>query len=210
MVQLYFDAAIRNGDTVVLQTFSERTKWLSCSRQWCHNSNCPYRYWYSNNLWRCCWKEVFQIYRERGSTHNGYIHVGDNVGLHVPASPGHWLACIGQGLGGGCFKSECPDYPSATHGFNSSALWSMCDREVFQIYAYNRRVGDYVHSGDKIMLYHPLGRMWLALGGPGNLNAGRLRCPGHVLPPPRYKFDCVWETFTITWKTCINIWPQRI
>ena len=127
---------------------------------------------------------------------------------HFPALHGHWLACVGPAAGGGgCHKSECPGYPSITHGFTVSDLWTSdyCNREVFQIYACGRSVGSCIYAQDRILLYHVhRGQsLWLALGGPEDMNAGRLPCPG---TPPHYRCRnrdgvllCVWESFTI-WK----------
>jgi hypothetical protein len=201
-------SALRSGDTVALQTYAQGNKWLSCAKNWCHNSACP-NHCQNNNFWNNCTSSVFQIYRKGGS---GYIRPGDKVAFHYPALSGHWLACVGPAAGGGsCYKSECPDFPSVTAGFSLADLWESdyCDREVFEIAACGRRSRrSCIYGQDRIFLKHVhRGQsLWLALGGPGDMNAGRLPCPrpfmnniqGMCNPPP-YGPSCVWESFKI-WK----------
>jgi hypothetical protein len=190
---------IYSGNTVALQTYAQGRKWLSCNRQWCHNSACPTQ---SNNFWNSCTSSVFQIYRKGGT---GCIRTGDHVGFHYPALSGHWLACVGPAAGAGsCYKSECPDFPSVAAGFSLADLWKSdyCDREVFEIAACGRSRGYCIRGQDRIFLKHVHRghSLWLALGGPGDMNAGRLPCPRSYTMYNLCRYNlCVWESFQI-WK----------
>ena len=130
---------------------------------------------------------MFQIYKPISS---GRICSGDIVGLHYTLQHGKWLGCLGRQ----CAKKSCPGYPSSRYGFATRDSWYHCYGEVFRIYAYRKKEGDTINSGDDIMLYFINSRKWV--NGEGEIE-GNNSCPGSA-PPHQHKFDvCAHEVFTI-------------
>ena len=180
----YLHTVIRQGDTIALQTHIKE-KWLSCFGHECGTVGCPGAI-FEGKDWNNCRGEVLQIYK----LSPGIIRSGDLVALHYPLQHANWLGCLNDV----CRKERCPGNPSTRCGFATEDSWYQCYGEVYRIFAYGKRRGAIINSGDDTMLYFLNTKTWV--NGEGVVE-GKNSCPGRA-PPRRNKFDvCAHEVFTI-------------
>ena len=166
-----------------------KEKYLSCWRPLCDAPSCGGAIFEGSDWTHHCRGEVFQIFKP----YPGAIRSGDLVGLHYTAQPGNWLGCRGNE----CKKETCPGHPSTHHGFTTVDNWYRCYKNVYQIFAYNKRKRAKLYSGDDVMLYFLYSKTWV--NGDGRIK-GNDRCPEY-LPSSRDKFDdCPHEVFKIILK----------
>ena len=178
---------IKHGSTVAFQSYI-RYNWLGCSTTStsCANGACPGLYM-KGNEWKSCSQNAFQIFRAKG---HGDVRVGDVVGLYLTREIGKWFGCSATT----CAKNTCPGTGNSEHGFNTPEIWYRCYGSVFQIYAYEKQLGDVVNDQDDIMLFYLRNLNWIAAYS-GNHHNG---CPGTTRPPPHNKYDsCGGQVYKI-------------
>ena len=184
---------VRHGSTVAFQQFT--TDWLGCckTRTYCYISECPGLYM-SENEWRSCSQNVFQIFRAKGS---GDVQVGDLVGLYYKREGGNWFDCGGTL----CEKNTCPGIAGYEYGFDTPELWYRCYGSVFKIYAHEKQLGDIINDQDDIMLFYLRDLNWIAAHGDNDDHNNHHRyCPGDTRPPPDNKYDECDDVVHKIWK----------
>jgi len=119
-----------------------------------------------------CDGEVFQIIGE-GTSHNP-IKSGQRIRLHYGNKV--WVGCS---FNNNCKKTTCPG--KTAQGTN----FTICEKEIFRIYARGRKNEDVIYNGDVVMLYYVHGGKYISIQGQNEGNDTSLNfCPG--VAPPAY------------------------
>ena len=132
---------LRDQDHLRLQFLGTRNGWLGCPHTVCDLRMCPSRGTNYQNF-GVCGGEVFQIIAQ-GSIH-GYVKSGQLIRLRYIHKHNTWMGCPENNR---CDHRTCPGTLLQARDFGR------CGGEVLQIFARGKKNGQYIYSGDLVMLY---------------------------------------------------------